>query len=53
MTHEAEPGADGIDEVPDTVDIEPLSYEDFLAEFPEDRPDDEDLVRRATENSGG
>jgi hypothetical protein len=53
VTHEAEPGAEGTDRVPDDVDLEPLAYEEFLARFPDDRPDDDDLVRRATENSRG
>jgi hypothetical protein len=53
MTHEAEPGAEGSDRVPDGVGLEPLTYEEFLARFPDDRPEDDDLVRRATENSRG
>jgi hypothetical protein len=53
MTHEAEPGAGGSDDLPETIKIEPLPYEEFLARFPDDRPDDDELVRRATENSRG
>jgi hypothetical protein len=53
MTHEAEPEFDLPDDLPDTIEIEALPYEEFLAKFPDDRPEDDDLVRRATENSRG
>jgi hypothetical protein len=62
MTHEAgDPEIDLPDDLPheiagsktNTDDIEPLSYEEFLKKFPDDRPDDDGLVRRATENSRG
>jgi len=60
--HEAEdPEIDLPDDLPDeisntktnTVDIEPLPYEEFLAKFPDDRPEEDELVSRATENSRG
>ena len=62
LTHEAEdPEIDLPDDLPDeisntktnTVDIEPLPYEEFLAKFPDDRPEEDELVSRATENSRG
>jgi hypothetical protein len=65
MTHEAEDPeidlpADLPEKIPDsranTIDFEPLPYEEFLAKYPDDVPaavDDEDLVRRAMENSRG
>ena len=65
MTHEAEDPeidlpADLPEKIPhtraNTIDTGPLSYGDFVAKFPDDLPaavDDEDLVRRATENSRG
>jgi hypothetical protein len=50
MTHEAEPGTEL---PPNAIDDEVLLFDAHLAKFPDDRPDDEDLVRRATENSRG
>ncbi len=47
MTHEAKKGAEVSDQPPEEVDVEALSYEAFLAKFPEDRPEDEELVNRA------
>jgi hypothetical protein len=47
MTHEAKKGAELSDQLPEEVDVEALSYEEFLAKFPEDRPEDEELVNRA------
>ena len=49
MTHEAEPG---VERPPELTD-EALPFDEHLAKFPDDQPDDEDLVRRATENSRG
>jgi hypothetical protein len=51
MTHEADPGDRAAP--PDVIDDEALPFDAHLAKFPDDRPDDEDLVRRATENSRG
>jgi hypothetical protein len=51
MTHEAEPETEPLP--PDAIDDEVLPFDAHLAKFPDDQPDDEDLVRRATENSRG
>jgi hypothetical protein len=55
MTHERDPGDHQPDEIPDPAGSEsPLSYEEFLAKHPDDRPDvDDDLIRLAEENSRG
>jgi hypothetical protein len=54
MTHERDPEDDQPDEAPDDADSQPLSYEEFLANHPDDRPDvDDDLIRLAEENSRG
>jgi hypothetical protein len=53
MTHEAEPGIEPLDELPNAIDVETLSFEEFLKRFPDDRPDDEELVRRAMEGRRG
>jgi hypothetical protein len=53
MTHEADPEFDLPDDLPETIEAEALPYEEFLARFPEDRPDDDELVRGAVENSRG
>jgi hypothetical protein len=53
MTHEVEPGIEPFDELPNAADIPTLSFEDFLDKFPDDRPEDDDLVRRAVESSRG
>jgi hypothetical protein len=53
MTHETEPGIEPFDELPNAIDVETLSFEEFLERFPDDRPDDEELVRRAMEGRRG
>jgi hypothetical protein len=55
MTHEADQDDDDRpDEIPVDVTSEPLSFEEFLAKHPDDRPDvDDDLIRLAQENSRG
>jgi hypothetical protein len=53
MTHEAEPGIEPLDDLPNAIDVETLPFEDFLVSFPEDRPEDEELVRRAVEANRG
>jgi len=50
MTHEAEPGTELPD---DAIDVETLLFAEFLVRFPDDRPEDEELVRRAVEASRG
>ena len=53
MTHEANPGLEPFDELPDAMDVETLPFEEFLARFPDDRPDDDELVSRAIEAGRG
>jgi hypothetical protein len=53
MTHEAEPGIEQPDDPLGALDVEAVPYEEFLAKNPDDRPDDEELVRGAMENSRG
>jgi hypothetical protein len=53
MTHEAKQGLEPLDELPHAMDVETLPFEQFLAKFPDDRPEDEELVRRAVEAGRG
>jgi hypothetical protein len=53
VTHEAKPGLEPFDELPDAMDVETLPFEEFLARFPDDRPDDDELVSRAIEAGRG
>jgi hypothetical protein len=53
MTHEMEAGMEPFDELPNAIDIETLPFDAFLARFPDDRPEDEELVRRAVEGGRG
>jgi hypothetical protein len=53
MTHEAEQGTEGSDDLPGTMKLKPLPYAEFLAEHPDDRPDDEEVVAHAMEAGRG
>jgi hypothetical protein len=53
MTHEAEQETGGSDDLPKEIQIKPLSYAEFLAKHPDDRPDDEEVVGRAMEAGRG
>jgi hypothetical protein len=55
MTHEVEQGTEGSDDLPEAeaMKLKPLSYAEFLAEHPDDRPDDEEVIARAMEAGRG
>jgi hypothetical protein len=46
-------GIERFDERPNAIDVETLSFEEFLERFPDDRPDDEELVGCAMEGRRG